>query len=142
MIDKPFAHVICERLGSNESQPLVNPALQALLGPEATDLARLYPDPYATVLRKLAANLNQVSPDQVLFDSGADSLIFLALRLFCNVGDSVVTSAGSYPTFRYFAEGCGTRVLEVSLSESSDNGLEVDLGGLACSSQLIKYLIL
>jgi len=133
-LERALGHPITVRLGSNEGQLLENPALQTLLGPVGHELARCYPDPYAHDLRQLAAALNQVDQDQVVFDCGADSLINLALRMFCNVGDHVVTSAGSYPSFRYFAEGCGARVVEVSLQDTADRGLEADLGALVCAA--------
>lgn len=137
-LEQSLGHPVGERLGSNESQPLLNPALLALLGPAAVDLSRHYPDPYAHTLRRLAAGLNQVEEKQVLFDSGADSLILLALRLFCDTTDTVITSAGSYPTFRYFADGCGVRVIEVSLLNCAEQGMEADLGALACAAHQHK----
>ena len=66
----------------------------------------------------------------MLFDTGADSLILLALRLSCNVGDAVVCTAGTYPTFRYFAEGVGARILEVPYQQQGDR-LQTDLPRLA-----------
>jgi len=137
-LEKTLGHPVGVRIGSNESAALESPALLQLLGPAGCELARLYPDPYAQELRRLAASLNHVSCDQILFDSGDDSLILLALRLCCDVGDAVITSAGSYPSFRYFSEGCATKVIEVSLRESTDHYLEADLGGLACAAHQHK----
>lgn len=133
-LERALGHPISARIGSNESPQLDNSALKQLLGEQGAELARLYPDPYAHALRSQAAKLNQVEEDQVLFDSGADSLILLALRLCCDVGDKVVVSAGSYPAFRYFAEGCGARVIEVSQKETIEGGLAADLGGLVCEA--------
>ena len=45
--------------------------------------------------------------DHLLVDAGADSLIALALRTTCTAGDAVVSTAGTYPTFGYFAQGQG-----------------------------------
>jgi hypothetical protein len=66
-------------------------------------------------------------------DAGADSLIFLALRVRVNVGDTVVTTAGTYPTFKYFAEGIGAQILEVPYKENG-KGLEVDLAALSSAA--------
>lgn len=130
-LERSLGHPIEIRLGSNESQPLPNPALQALLGEQGMAIARHYPDPYAHALRERAARLNQVQPGQVVFDTGADSLILLSLRLCCDVGDCVVSSAGTYPAFRYFAEGCGLGIHEVPLSPAINDGFAADLAGLA-----------
>lgn len=137
-LERSLGHPIATRIGSNESLPLANPALAGLLGQQGLELARRYPDPYAHALRQQAAHHNQVEENQVIFDSGADSLILLALRLFCNPGDTVITSAGSYPTFRYFAEGTATRVVEVTLQNGPDGGLQADLGALAFAAYQYK----
>ncbi|BEV72768.1 MULTISPECIES: histidinol-phosphate transaminase [unclassified Paludibacterium] len=137
-LQQKLGREITTRLGSNESAPLPLPALTDLLGEQGMLLASQYPDPYAHDIRQLAASLNQVDGSEVIVDSGADSLILLALRLCCNLGDTVITSAGSYPTFRYFAEGCGQRVVEVSLQSGSQGQLEADLGALAFNAHQYK----
>ncbi|MBV8046502.1 MAG: histidinol-phosphate aminotransferase family protein [Paludibacterium sp.] len=137
-LEQKIGRDIITRIGSNESQPLPSPALTTFLGETAVTMASLYPDPYAHDIRRLAAAINLVDESEVIVDSGADSLILLSLRLCCNVGDTVITSAGSYPTFRYFAEGCGQRVVEVSLQSGTDGALQADLGALAFNAHQYK----
>ncbi|TDR72474.1 pyridoxal phosphate-dependent aminotransferase [Paludibacterium purpuratum] len=137
-LEQKIGREITTRIGSNESPALPLPALVELLGEQGLAQANLYPDPYAHEIRRLAADLNQVKSSEVIVDSGADSLILLTLRLCCNVGDTVITSAGSYPTFRYFAEGCGQRVVEVSLQSGPEGRLEADLGALAFNAHQYK----
>jgi histidinol-phosphate aminotransferase len=67
-------------------------------------------------------------------DAGADSLILLTLRSRINPGDTVVTSAGTYPTFKYFAEGVGAQIVEVPYKDTPD-GLSVDLGALSAAAR-------
>ncbi|WP_293760873.1 aminotransferase class I/II-fold pyridoxal phosphate-dependent enzyme [uncultured Aquitalea sp.] len=129
-LEAALGHRIKTRIGSNESLPDPVSPLAGEFGKALAELARLYPDPYAHALRQRAAALNGVSADEVLFDTGADSLILLGLRLSCNAGDAVVTTGGSYPTFRYFAEGVGARVLEVPYLTQGDR-LQPDLKRLA-----------
>ncbi|TCW33091.1 aminotransferase class I/II-fold pyridoxal phosphate-dependent enzyme [Gulbenkiania mobilis] len=129
-LEQTIGRPVTVRIGSNESVAEPTSPLAARFGPALAELARTYPDPYAQVLRARLAALAGVAPEEVLVDTGADSLILLALRLFCAPGDTVVTSAGTYPTFRYFAEGCGTRIEEVPYHEAQ--GLRrPDLAGLA-----------
>jgi histidinol-phosphate aminotransferase len=137
-LEKTLGHPVGTRIGSNESLPLVTPALQQLLGKAGAGLAHLYPDPYAQDVRRLAAEINGCLEKEIVVDNGADCLILLAMRLCCNVGDTVVTSAGSYPAFRYFAEGCGTRIIEVSLQTGPAGALEADLGSLAFNAHQYK----
>jgi len=136
-LEAALGRPITARIGSNESIPMPAPALLQLFGAAATELARLYPDPYAHALRERAAALNRVKPAEVLFDTGADSLILLTLRLFGNVGDTVVASAGTYPTFRYFAEGCGLHVNEVPY-RAGEGLLAPDLGALATRAHELR----
>lgn len=128
-LETALGRPITARIGSNESMPQPESPLLARLGEELTELARLYPDPYAHALRERAAALNGVEAANVLFDTGADSLILLALRLACNTGDTVITTAGTYPTFKYFAEGVGARVQEIAYRKEGA-ALQVDLAAL------------
>lgn len=129
-LERALGHKIKTRIGSNESLPRPLSPLVGQFGDMVAELARLYPDPYAHALRERLARMNNVSPEEVIVDTGADSLILLALRLCCNPGDAVVTTGGTYPTFRYFAEGVGARILEVPYNQNNKE-LKPDLARLA-----------
>lgn len=121
---------IVSRIGSNESMPLPGHTISQLWGEALYELARLYPDPYAGAVRQRAAALNGVDAANVVVDAGADSLIALFLRARVSPGDVVVCTAGTYPTFRYFAEGVGARIVEVPYAET-EGVLHNDLPALA-----------
>ena len=129
-LESAIGRTITARIGSNESIALDSQALLAQFGEAFCQLARYYPDPSAAELRARVAGVCGVEDNAVLFDAGADSLILLALRVVCNVGDIVITSAGTYPTFRYFAEGVGVNIVEVAYDDS-DGQLRPDLDALA-----------
>lgn len=111
-LEATLGHPITTRIGSNESMAIEGHPLEQGLA-ELAALARYYPDPYAYALRERAAALCHVTPHEVLFDAGADSLLHLFLRLRCQAGDTVITTAGTYPTFKYFAQGLGLNLIEV-----------------------------
>lgn len=135
VLERMLGKSIRHRIGSNEALPFAQAAMSEKFGPYFSELARLYPDPSALALREELAVQLQLSVDQLLFDAGADSLILLALRTVCEPGDVVVTSAGTYPTFKYFADGLGAHVLEVpyhdGISNDQPNVLRPDLQALA-----------
>lgn len=133
-LEKNIGRQIVSRIGSNESIPVPAHPIAGLSTSQLVDLARLYPDPYATAIRQRAAALNQVDEQQVIVDAGADSLIGLFLRLRVSVGDSVACTAGTYPTFRYFAEGVGAVVHEVPYLQSGAD-LFNDLEALAAAAR-------
>ena len=81
---------IVSRIGSNESMPIAGHPLATQWGEALYELARLYPDPYATAIRERAATLNGVDAANVVVDAGADSLIALFLRARVSPGDVVV----------------------------------------------------
>ncbi|MCX2524397.1 aminotransferase class I/II-fold pyridoxal phosphate-dependent enzyme [Larsenimonas rhizosphaerae] len=109
-LDRRLPH----QLGSNEGLDMPHNALATLLGEETARHARAYGDADAFGVRtRLGKHLGRAM-DELIVDAGADSLIALALRACCDTGSTVVTSAGTYPTFRYFAEGQGLVVHEVA----------------------------
>jgi histidinol-phosphate aminotransferase len=105
-----------------------------IVSDDIIDICRLYPDPYCRNLRDKLSAINSVPVQEVLVDAGADSLIFLSLRVRVNVGDAVVTTAGTYPTFKYFAEGVGAQIVEVPYKEERE-GLSVDLEALCAAAK-------
>ena len=113
-LERRLGHALPHQLGSNEGLDMPHQALAEALGPMVADLARTYGDAQAHDLRQQLAAQQDTSIDALLVDAGADSLIALTLRALCDIGTTVVTSAGTYPTFRYFAEGHGCRLVEVA----------------------------
>ncbi len=134
-LEQALGFSIKQRIGSNEGLPIANTSVADQFGERFADLARLYPDPSALALREVVAAQLRLSVEQIVFDAGADSLILLVLRTVCEAGDVVVTSAGTYPTFRYFAEGLGASVIELPYrdwqQEDGSGRLQPDLSGLA-----------
>ncbi|WP_168015798.1 aminotransferase class I/II-fold pyridoxal phosphate-dependent enzyme [Halomonas salinarum] len=129
-LERRLGREIPHRLGSNEGLDMPHRALEARFGAALSDLARGYGDAEAMGVRtRLAAALN-VELENLLVDAGADSLLALSLRAVAPAGTTVVTSAGSYPTFGYFAAGQGCRIVETHYQQAPGL-LAPDLGALA-----------
>lgn len=94
------------RLGANENgfgaSPKVGEAMQAAAG----DMWK-YGDPENHELTEALARHLGVNPGQVAVGEGIDGLLGLAVRLFVEAGETVVTSLGGYPTFNYHVTGFG-----------------------------------
>jgi len=112
-LEATLGHPITHSLASNEALRLEGGELAAALVHALGELSRRYPDPSATALRNRLSTGLGVEPESLLVDAGADSLILLLLRSVTDAGMKVVVSAGTYPTFKYFAEGLGLDVIEV-----------------------------
>ena len=94
------------RLGANESafgpSPQAIAAMQAAAGE-----TWMYADPESHDLRHALADHHGIDPAHIMIDAGIDTLLGLLVRLIIGPGDSVVTSAGAYPTLNYHVAGFG-----------------------------------
>ena len=94
------------RLGANESG--FGPSPQAI--DAMTDAAQdvwQYGDPEMHDLRQALAAHHGVDADNIMPGEGIDGLLGTLARLMIAPGDSIVTSAGAYPTFNYHVAGNG-----------------------------------
>ncbi|HHW76194.1 MAG TPA: aminotransferase class I/II-fold pyridoxal phosphate-dependent enzyme [Xanthomonadaceae bacterium] len=115
-LEAKLGHPIVDRLGANEALRLDNDygvGVLDALAPQLSDLLQQYPDPSASALRRRLGHCLDVDPAALLIDAGADSLLLLFLRAATDAGLTVVSSAGTYPTFNYFAAGLGLATVEV-----------------------------
>lgn len=92
------------RLGANENvfgpSPLASQAMA-----EAGQW--MYGDPESYDLRVALAAHNDCTPDNIMVGEGIDGLLSYLVRLMIGQNDTVVTSAGAYPTFNYHVAGFG-----------------------------------
>nr|WP_299245565.1 aminotransferase class I/II-fold pyridoxal phosphate-dependent enzyme [uncultured Halomonas sp.] len=132
-LERRLGREIPHRLGSNEGLDMPHAALSKRFGDDVAALARSYGDAEALGVRQRLSERLGTSLEALLVDAGADSLIALVLRAICDPGCVVITSAGTYPTFRYFAQGQGCAVQEVSYQDRP-GVLAPDLAALAAAA--------
>lgn len=117
-------------LGANELTLAPSPSVMEAVARAAHEGASYYPDAPSHALREALAAHHGVAMDQVLAGEGIDGLLGLAVRLFLNPGDVVVTSLGAYPTFNYHVAGFGGVLEAVPYA-----GDHEDVDGLAARVQ-------
>ena len=100
------------RLGANESAFGPSPHAIAAMQTAAPD-AWKYPDPEMHDLRQAIAAHHGCDPAHIMPGEGIDGLLGLITRLMTGPGDSVVTSAGAYPTFNFHVAGFGGTLHQV-----------------------------
>ncbi|MGM8930299.1 aminotransferase class I/II-fold pyridoxal phosphate-dependent enzyme [Salinicola halophyticus] len=132
-LERRLGHSLPHRIGSNEGLDMPHRALTARFGSEVAELARTYGDAEAWQVRQLLAESLELPMEALLVDAGADSLMALTLRALCEAGDTVITSAGTYPTWSYFVSGHGCRQVEVEYA-SGPGYLAPDLEALAAAA--------
>ena len=129
-LQRRLGHAIPHRLGSNEGLDMPHQALRQHFGDAIVEHAYCYGDAEAFGVRQRLVRHYGFELDNLLVDAGCDSLLALVLRATAPVGTAVVSSAGTYPTFAYFARGQGCRLVEVDYQESASQ-LAPDLDALA-----------
>lgn len=101
------------RLGANECNFGCSPAAIAAMDKAAREDVWKYSDPEIHDLRlALSAHLG-IAVEEIVVGAGIDNLLGTTVRIFSEPGDSIVTSAGAYPTFNYHVAGYGRRLVTV-----------------------------
>ncbi|MBP5979445.1 MAG: aminotransferase class I/II-fold pyridoxal phosphate-dependent enzyme [Halomonas sp.] len=132
-LERCIGREIPHQLGSNEGLDMPHRALREHFGDALAERAYGYGDAEAFGVRtRLSVQLGTPF-DHLLVDAGADSLIALAVRTTCEPGATVVCTAGTYPTFGYFAKGQDCRLIEPSYHEAP-GVLAPDLEALAAAA--------
>lgn len=105
------------KLNTNESPypppPLVFEAIQSELVK-----VRLYPDPASTRLRKAAAEVFGVSPENVIAGNGSDDILNIALRTFVNPGEAIAFLDLTYSLYDTLAKIHGASAIEFPTNEN------------------------
>lgn len=88
------------KLNTNENPYPPSPRVLEAIREAASDRLRLYPDPQSRELRKVAAELYNVDPSQVLAGNGSDEILGLLMRTFAARGEAI----GYYePSYSYYS---------------------------------------
>ncbi len=111
------------RLGANESGFGLSAKVKAAIG-EAAERVTWYGDPEHFDLRTRLARKHGIEIGNLVIGEGIDGLLGLIVRAFVDPGDTVVTSAGAYPTFNYHVIGYGGRLEFVPYTAHSANDAE------------------
>jgi len=113
---RPFA----ARLGANENTFGPSPAAIAAMQ-DAVSETWMYGDPESFDLRQALAAVHQISADNIMIGEGIDGLLGYLVRLFITPGDTVVTSAGAYPTFNYHVAGFGGEIVTMPYKDDCED---------------------
>jgi histidinol-phosphate aminotransferase len=98
------------RLGANENGFGPSPAVKQVIAEAAFDVWK-YCDPENHDLKQALARHHGVRPENVAVGEGIDALFGYAVRLFVELGITVASSQGAYPTFNFHVVGYGGRLV-------------------------------
>jgi histidinol-phosphate aminotransferase len=113
------------KLASNENPLGPSPLALAAIQAELNEVHR-YPDAAAFTMVQAFAKLAGVSAAEVAFGNGSNELIDLLIRIYCEPGDAIATSAAAFIAYKICAQAARVRTVESPLSA----GGGFDLGAL------------
>lgn len=108
------------RIGANESPFGPAPGVIAAMNAAAAEQWK-YCDPDNFDLKTAAARHHGVPFGSVVVGEGIDGLLNLAVRMYVEPGDAVVTSLGAYPTFNFHVAGFGGRLVTVPYEDDRES---------------------
>jgi histidinol-phosphate aminotransferase len=74
-----------------------------------------YPDPLAMKVNHKISAIKGIASQQIFLGSGSDEAIDLVFRIFCNVGDNVITMPPTYGMYEVSANICDIAIKKISL---------------------------
>ena len=124
------------KLNTNENPYPPSPAVARALAEFDPENLRRYPDPVATELRDLGAELNGLpGRNWVLAGNGSDDLLTMALRTFADAGTAVAYPWPTYSLYPVLCDIQGARKIEIQLD--SEFNLPSDFLQQASSANLL-----
>lgn len=110
--ERARSRAFAARLGANENGFGPSPKAIKALQSADVDLWR-YGDSESFDLKTALAAHYRIGFENIIVGEGIDGLLGYLVRLLVGKGDTVVTSAGAYPTFNYHVSGFGGDVVTV-----------------------------
>ncbi len=104
------------KLASNENPIGPSPRAIEAIQKAASELHR-YPDGGCYDLRQAMSAYFQLEPSWIIFGNGSNELIDLLIRLYCEPGDSIVTSQAAFIAYKLCALGARVNVHEIPMTQ-------------------------
>ena len=105
------------KLNTNENPYPPSPKVLKALAQVNAERLRRYPDPQADVFRNAAAEINGVSAENIICGNGADELLGIAMRSFCDEKRPVAYPVPTYSLYPVLAGLQGCQVIEIPFDE-------------------------
>jgi histidinol-phosphate aminotransferase len=105
------------KLNTNESPYPPPPFVFEAVQPELAKV-RLYPDPSSNRLRKAAAEVFGVTPENVIAGNGSDDILNIAIRTFVNPGEAIAFLDLTYSLYDTLARINGASAIEFPTDEN------------------------
>ena len=101
------------KLNTNENPYPPSPAVMKALAELSAERLRRYPDPIGDEFRRTAAQIDGVSPENIMCCNGADELLTIAFRAFCDENRPVTYPVPTYSLYPVLANLQNCKAIEV-----------------------------
>lgn len=108
------------KLNTNENPYPPSPLVAEALKNFETEQLRYYPDPHCLTFCRLAADLYQLSEQQIIATNGGDELLRLAIATFIQPGASLGTTDPSYSLYPVLAAIQEAHFIELAYPDPGD----------------------
>jgi histidinol-phosphate aminotransferase len=113
---------------SKKAQSRVNEALQRV---------NTYPDPLSTKLRQKLAKLNNVNMENIVVGNGSEAILDNIFKAFCNRGDEMLTSEGTFVAVYIWAQSNNVPVVKTPLTANFQIDLDEILNKITDKTKVI-----
>ena len=101
------------KLNTNENPYPPSPKVLEAVQGELNENLRKYPDPLCLEVRKRAAEIFDVSPEQIIVGNGSDDILTMIVRAFAGEGDLIVQPFPTYTLYQTLAQIQSARIVSV-----------------------------
>jgi len=115
------------KLNTNENPYPPSPKVMKILSEINPDQLRRYPDPMGSAFRQVAAEVNGISPENIICCNGGDELLTIAFRAFCDENRSVAYPVPTYSLYPVLAKLQNCKAVEIPFD--SEFNLPAKLAG-------------
>ncbi|MHC4073819.1 MAG: histidinol-phosphate transaminase [Planctomycetota bacterium] len=105
------------KLNTNENPYPPSPDVMKVLTEITTEQLRRYPDPIGDEFREGAAQIDDVSPDNIMCCNGGDDLLTIAFRAFCDENRPVAYPVPTYSLYPVLARLQDAETIEVPFDD-------------------------
>ena len=133
-LGRPFA----ARLGANENGFGPSPRAVAAMREAAGEMWR-YCDSTGHDLRHALADRHGLAVERISVGEGIDGLLGNTVRMVVAPGETVVTSAGAYPTFNYHVAGFGGRLVTVPYRDDRQDAAALAEAARAEGARMVYF---
>ncbi|MFT4672479.1 MAG: histidinol-phosphate aminotransferase [Pseudohongiellaceae bacterium] len=105
------------KLNTNENPYPPGPKVAHCLSQIGVDSLRRYPPPLANDFRLAAAQLHQVTPENIIPTNGGDEFLRLVMTTFVGAGETIAVTKPSYSLYPVLAEIQDSKLVEIALED-------------------------